>query len=202
MKEISAPAPEQKEKAKHGEQMFPLQQYITELSDSYPAVTAHWHEEAEFTLIEEGSCVYQAHLQSYPVQPGDLIFLPPMTLHAISSIPGTGMRSETYVFHMNFLGINSADVCAVTDTAQNTTGMICLFDHFLIMHCKSIIVFRAFRGGNSKAVADLHGFNGTDGHNGFGKIGIQLIKDRVTDTCRHTGYYALNNTAAGIFLLV
>lgn len=46
MKEISAPAPEQKEKAKHGEQMFPLQQYITELSDSYPAVTAHWHEEA------------------------------------------------------------------------------------------------------------------------------------------------------------
>ena len=113
MKEISAPAPEQKEKAKHGEQMFPLQQYITELSDSYPAVTAHWHEEAEFTLIEEGSCVYQAHLQSYPVQPGDLIFLPPMTLHAISSIPGTGMRSETYVFHMNFLGINSADVCAV-----------------------------------------------------------------------------------------
>ena len=76
MKEISAPAPEQKEKAKHGEQMFPLQQYITELSDSYPAVTAHWHEEAEFTLIEEGSCVYQAHLQSYPVQPGDLIFLP------------------------------------------------------------------------------------------------------------------------------
>lgn len=36
-----------------------------------------------------------------------------MTLHAISSIPGTGMRSETYVFHMNFLGINSADVCAV-----------------------------------------------------------------------------------------
>ena len=93
MKEISAPAPEQKEKAKHGEQMFPLQQYITELSDSYPAVTAHWHEEAEFTLIEEGSCVYQAHLQSYPVQPGDLIFLPPMTLHAISSIPGTGIRN-------------------------------------------------------------------------------------------------------------
>ena len=74
MKDIFAPAPEQKEKAKHGEQMFPLQQYITELSDSYPAVTAHWHEEAEFTLIEEGSCTYQAHLQSYPVQPGDLIF--------------------------------------------------------------------------------------------------------------------------------
>ena len=96
--------------------MFPLQQYITELSDSYPAAPVHTgtQEAAESaTLIEEGSCVYQAHLQSYPVQPGDLILLPPMTLHAISSIPGTGMRSETYVFHMNFLGINSADVCAV-----------------------------------------------------------------------------------------
>lgn len=113
MKKNTVPSPEQKEKAKHGEQMFPLQQYITTLSKSYPAVTAHWHEEAEFTLIQKGTCTYQAHLTSYQVKPGDLIFLPPMVLHAINSIPGESMRSETYVFHMNFLGINSADVCAV-----------------------------------------------------------------------------------------
>ena len=41
---------DQKEKAKHGEQLFPLQRYITNLSSTYPAVTAHWHKEAEFTL--------------------------------------------------------------------------------------------------------------------------------------------------------
>ena len=39
---------DQKEKAKHGEQLFPLQRYITNLSSTYPAVTAHWHKEAEY----------------------------------------------------------------------------------------------------------------------------------------------------------
>lgn len=108
-----SPAPEQKEKAKHGEHMFPLQKYITILSASYPAVTAHWHEEAEFTLITEGSCTYQIQLESYDVNPGDLVFLPPMVLHSIASPAQKHMCSETYVFHMNFLGITSTDVCAV-----------------------------------------------------------------------------------------
>jgi transcriptional regulator containing an amidase domain and an araC-type DNA-binding HTH domain len=53
---------DQKEKAKHGEQLFPLQRYITNLSSTYPAVTAHWHKEAEFTMITDGNCTYQIQL--------------------------------------------------------------------------------------------------------------------------------------------
>ena len=34
----SVPSPEQKEKARHGEQMFPLKQYITGLSAEHPAI--------------------------------------------------------------------------------------------------------------------------------------------------------------------
>lgn len=59
---------DQKEKAKHGEQLFPLQRYITNLSSTYPAVTAHWHKEAEFTMITDGNCTYQIQLCPYPVQ--------------------------------------------------------------------------------------------------------------------------------------
>ena len=44
-------SPAQKENAQHGEKMFPLKRYITKLSDLYPAVTAHWHEEAEVSAI-------------------------------------------------------------------------------------------------------------------------------------------------------
>ena len=47
-------APEQKEETKHGEPYFPVQKYITRLSGEYPAVTTHWHEEAELTLIVKG----------------------------------------------------------------------------------------------------------------------------------------------------
>lgn len=105
--------PSQKEQAQHGEKMFPLKRYITSLSDLYPAVTAHWHEEAELTLITDGNCTYHIHLESYEAQAGDLLFIPPAELHSISIEPGTEMKSTTYVFHMDYLNADSADICAV-----------------------------------------------------------------------------------------
>ena len=64
MNRTSLPAPEQKEHARHGEQLFPLQKYITTLDDLHPSVSAHWHEEAEFTRILSGSGTYQIQLGS------------------------------------------------------------------------------------------------------------------------------------------
>lgn len=104
---------DQKEKAKHGEQLFPLQRYITNLSSTYPAVTAHWHKEAEFTMVTDGNCTYQIQLCPYPVNAGDLIFVPPLVLHSIHSNTDPAMTSETFVFHMNYLGMGNADICAV-----------------------------------------------------------------------------------------
>lgn len=106
-------SPSQKEQAQHGEKMFPLKRYITALSDLYPAVTAHWHEEAELTLITDGSCTYHIHLETYEAQAGDLLFIPPAELHSISMKPGIEMKSTTYVFHMDYLNADSADICAV-----------------------------------------------------------------------------------------
>ena len=56
-------SPEQKEQTRHGGHLFPFQKYITVLSDLYPAVTPHWHDEAELTLIKRGSCTYQIRLR-------------------------------------------------------------------------------------------------------------------------------------------
>ena len=106
-------SPGQKEQARHGERLFPLKKYITTLTGPHPLVPAHWHEEAELTLITEGACTYQIHLDQYEVQAGDLLFLPPAVLHSIFVRPGESMRSDTYVFHMSFLGADSADICAV-----------------------------------------------------------------------------------------
>ena len=50
---------DQKENAKHGETLFPMQKYITRLAADYPVVSMHWHEEAELTLITKGDCTYQ-----------------------------------------------------------------------------------------------------------------------------------------------
>ena len=103
---------EQKENAKHGEASFPVQKYITQLTPDVPTVILHWHEEAEFTLITEGDCIYQIDLIDYEVKEGDLLFVPPHLLHSISQNTSETVSSETYVFHMNFLGGNSTDICS------------------------------------------------------------------------------------------
>jgi len=112
MKKLYSLALEQKEKAKHGESFFPIQRYITTLDDSYPIITAHWHEEAELTMITSGSCIYQIDLVEYTVNEGDILFIPPLFLHSMSVNKAESMESNTYVFHLNFLGGNSTDICS------------------------------------------------------------------------------------------
>lgn len=112
MKKLHSLALEQKEDAKHGEAFFPVQKYITNLKPDYPVVTTHWHNEAEFTLITKGQALYQIDLTEYPVEAGDLLFIPPLVLHSISLQEYPKISSETYVFHMNFLGGNSTDICS------------------------------------------------------------------------------------------
>lgn len=113
MKYLHTLALEQKENAKHGETTFPVQRYITNLTEPGQVVTTHWHEEAELTLITRGACLYHIDLVDYEVQEGDLLFIPPLLLHSISAQLKEKATSETYVFHMNFLGGNSADICSI-----------------------------------------------------------------------------------------
>lgn len=112
MKKLHSLAIEQKENAKHGEAFFPIQKYITRLAPDYPVVTNHWHEEAELTLVTKGNCCYQIDLIEYTVREGDILFIPPLRLHSISLGTSGEYFSETYVFHMNFLGGNSTDICS------------------------------------------------------------------------------------------
>ena len=103
---------EQKENAKHGEVFFPIQKYITKLTSDSPVIMTHWHEEAELTLITKGSCIYQIDLIDYEVNEGDLLFIPPLLLHSIRHNRTVDFCSETYVFHVNFLGGNTTDICS------------------------------------------------------------------------------------------
>ena len=112
MKKLHSLSLEQKENAKHGETFFPVQKYITRLASDYPVVTTHWHEEAELTLITKGNCLYQIDLIDYEVNEGDILFVPPLFLHSISLGSSEEIFSETYVFHLNFLGGNSTDICS------------------------------------------------------------------------------------------
>ena len=128
MKKLYVPSPEQKESARHGETLFPMQKYITKLDLAYPVVTTHWHEEAELTLITEGEGLYQIDLVDYEVKKGDILFVLPLLLHSVSLAQPQNeeMISETYVFHLNFLGGNSTDICS-------TRYFVPIMNHELIL---------------------------------------------------------------------
>lgn len=104
------PLPEQKEPVRHGEAVFPVQRYETHLGGALREVPAHWHDEAELTLIESGACTCRIQLMPCPLRAGDLVFLPPQLLHDFTA-PAPALRSSSFVFHLHFLG--SGDVCAM-----------------------------------------------------------------------------------------
>ena len=104
--------PQQKENARHGESGFPIQRYRTTLHATYQDVPTHWHEEAELTLIVRGASTYTVQLAREQVKEGDIVFVPPQVLHAVTT-GGGEMESDTFVFHMNLLGAGAADVCTL-----------------------------------------------------------------------------------------
>ena len=104
--------PQQKENARHGESGFPIQRYRTTLHATYQDVPTHWHEEAELTLVIRGGSTYTVQLESEQVTEGDIVFVPPQVLHAVTT-GGGDMESDTFVFHMNLLGAATADVCTL-----------------------------------------------------------------------------------------
>lgn len=113
MKHIQSLTPAQKEDVRHGDYIFPVIQYICLFNHDNSLLAPHWHEEAELSLITEGTCSYHLNLEDCRTSEGDLIFIPPMMLHSIFLTDMKPMQSETYVFHMNFLGGNSADLCTM-----------------------------------------------------------------------------------------
>lgn len=112
MKKNTELSPEQKENAKHGEAFFPVRKYFTRLAPDYPVIPNHWHDEAELTLVTKGQCIYHIDLKEYSAEKGDILFIPPQILHSIAIRDCDEYFSDTYVFHMNFLGGNATDICS------------------------------------------------------------------------------------------
>ena len=71
-----------KEKAKHGDALFPLERYTTLLSPLIPEFSIHWHPEMEFTWIQKGQAAYSIDFQEYPAAQGDFICIQPGILHS------------------------------------------------------------------------------------------------------------------------
>lgn len=102
-----------REKAQHGDILFPFKYYSTALHFLYPEVPVHWHPEMELTMVAKGEADYSVNLNNYHVRAGDLICIQPNLLHSARVMEGSSMLSDSFVFHLNLLGNSAADFCAL-----------------------------------------------------------------------------------------
>lgn len=112
------------EKTTHGTRMFPVEYYDCVYPAALTGLPVHWHEEFEITYIREGGCRYLIDLEPYPVEKGDILFLPSGVLHGIPEGKTRLLETDSFVFHPDLLG-GSQDVCAVRYVQPVRRGEIC-----------------------------------------------------------------------------
>ena len=77
------------EKMPHGDAMFPLKVHEVSPDSSFEEkVSCHWHEEMEFLVITQGRVSVFIDEECYEAEPGDIIFIPPDSLHSLSGQTG------------------------------------------------------------------------------------------------------------------
>jgi len=106
--------PSQQEMTRHGDKLSPYALYHCVFAVNVSQVLPHWHEEAEFTIIREGHATYQIGPETFHVSKGDLLFIPPNTLHSIYLESKKIMISDTLVFHLDMIGYSSMDQCSIS----------------------------------------------------------------------------------------
>lgn len=101
-----------RETKRHGSVLLPLDLYPCTIPLDFPSVPLHWHRDMEIIYVKKGRGRVQMELRPMEAEAGDIFVLPPGTLHAIQSIPGTAMEYENLIFDVDFLGAGAADICA------------------------------------------------------------------------------------------
>lgn len=119
----------QKQEISHGSQLEPYAYYHCVIPNISPNVLLHWHVEAEVTYVQAGSALYQIGEEIFHSHEGDLIFVPPNTLHSIYPVPGVTHISDTLVFHLDLLGYSIMDQCTIKYLRPLFNGSLNLLSH-------------------------------------------------------------------------
>lgn len=111
-----------KEKASHGDVLMPVRRYRCVAPYSYGGLALHWHEEMEAAWIEDGSVRYDINFETFTVRKDDILLISPHAFHSAHAFAGTGMISDSLVFHLDLLGGQVPDACTIRYIAPIQTG--------------------------------------------------------------------------------
>lgn len=95
----------------HGKLSFPFIVYrgnIPEYICSYPL---HWHDEMEIIYVTKGCGIVIIQSQTYILQTGDMILIPPQIVHSIEQLDNRKMEYFNILFQFSLLYDNSGNIC-------------------------------------------------------------------------------------------
>ena len=102
-----------KENILHGNILFNLAVHFTEHKTASDIMLyTHWHEELEILYIQDGSMLLHVDTQSFIVNKGDIILIPPNLIHGSSRCSNSPCDFYAIVFHPSFI------YSALNDTIQ------------------------------------------------------------------------------------
>lgn len=99
------------ENTRHGSPDFPAGFYHIGVPRDYQDMPFHWHEEMEFTLVRRGRVSYSIALTTLEVEEGDLLLVPPDTLHSAHQIADGEAETDSVVCHLSLAGLGAGDAC-------------------------------------------------------------------------------------------
>jgi AraC-like DNA-binding protein/mannose-6-phosphate isomerase-like protein (cupin superfamily) len=100
-----------KESIPHGNILFNLAVHLTEHKIAMDIMLyTHWHEELEILYILDGSMMLQVDTQSFVVNKGDIILIPPNLIHGASRYNNSPCDFYAIVFHPSFINSSLNDI--------------------------------------------------------------------------------------------
>ena len=101
-----------KEENMHGTYYMPYEIYKTSIPDFYKSFPLHWHEEMEVIYVYSGKARYSVDFNEYIVEQGDMLIIPPCSLHSFEQVEDEEFRAGTLIFSQKMLSSNLVDVCS------------------------------------------------------------------------------------------
>lgn len=99
------------EEKQHTPENFPYNTYLCTIPMDFPAVSLHWHNEAELIVIQKGEGLVRVDFRQYTVKAGDIVFVFPGQLHSIAQKSSAIMEYENILFQPGLLLSPEEDPC-------------------------------------------------------------------------------------------
>ena len=115
-----------KEENKHGSYLLPYSIYRTHIPDFFTSFPLHWHEEIEIITVTSGCSRYIVDFKEYILNAGDILIIPPASLHSFEQYENCKFYATTIIFDRKMIDGSQIDACS-------TKYVIPLFNNEIIL---------------------------------------------------------------------